>query len=88
MKNVAAEILNKLCETKDNSSDEEEEKMMISSCKFYSLKIPKISLEKYFERISEYMINEDIFFILAIIYIDRIVSLNTSLKLNSHNVHR
>ena len=88
MKNVASDIFNNLCKNNDASSDEEEEKMINSTSKFYSLKIPKISLEKYFERICEYMIDDDIFFVIAIIYLDRLISLNTSMKLNSHNVHR
>lgn len=49
---------------------------------------PSISINKYLERITKYADCSDNQFILALIYIDRLIEQNPSLKLSSLNIHR
>ncbi|KRX01571.1 Cyclin-like protein [Pseudocohnilembus persalinus] len=57
---------------------------------FQSENIPKITLEKYMERIKKFaIINENYYFITALIYLERIVAKNQSnIQLTPFTVHR
>eukprot|EP00696_Hemimastix_kukwesjijk_P005125 gnl/Hemi2/16515_TR5521_c0_g1_i1.p1 gnl/Hemi2/16515_TR5521_c0_g1~~gnl/Hemi2/16515_TR5521_c0_g1_i1.p1 ORF type:complete len:188 (-),score=30.90 gnl/Hemi2/16515_TR5521_c0_g1_i1:53-616(-) len=55
---------------------------------FHALKPPQISIAKYLERILKYAYCSKECFVLALIYIDRVMQRNTSFVITSFNVHR
>ncbi len=57
------------------------------SC-FTSAKVPAISVESYLGRIRQYTHCTDSCFVLAFIYIDRLLQKNPDFALSGHNVHR
>ena len=54
---------------------------------FAHKKIPKISIEDYLNRIQKYSKLEDSTLVIALIYIDRLLS-NQNIELSKYNVHR
>ena len=58
------------------------------SSKFNSIMIPRISIYSYLERIHDYSDCSDSCYVIAAIYIDRVVSLNPSFIVNKRNVHK
>mmetsp|Transcript_21974 Transcript_21974/g.37701 ORF Transcript_21974/g.37701 Transcript_21974/m.37701 type:complete len:218 (+) Transcript_21974:233-886(+) len=55
---------------------------------FHALKPPSISIQKYLERILKYASCSPNCFIIALIYIDRIIQRNQTFVINSLNIHR
>ena len=58
------------------------------SSKFNSIMIPRISIYSYLERIHDYSDCSDSCYVIAAIYIDRVVSFNPSFIVNKRNVHK
>ncbi len=56
--------------------------------KFHSRKLPKISLLDYMCRIHKYTSCSSSCYLIALIYIDRVVQRNPQFALNRHNAHR
>ena len=55
---------------------------------FQGSKVPEISIQDYFARIHYYTQCSDSCFVLAFIYVDRILQKNPQLSLSCYNVHR
>merc|ERR1719384_645936 len=56
--------------------------------KFHALRPPPISIQDYLERIAKYSCCSEECFVLALIYIDRLIQQNPEFLVNSLNVHR
>jgi hypothetical protein len=56
--------------------------------KFHALKQPNIGVLEYIERIGKYANCSDECFVLALIYIDRVIRDNPKFQVNSLNIHR
>jgi hypothetical protein len=56
--------------------------------KFHALKAPPISIKDYLVRIAKYSHCSNECFVLALVYIDRIIQGNPSFIVNSLNIHR
>jgi len=56
--------------------------------KFHALRPPPISIQDYLERIAKYSCCSEECFVLALIYIDRLIQCNPEFLVNSLNVHR
>jgi len=56
--------------------------------KFHALRPPNISIREYLSRISKYALCSGECFVLALVYIDRIIQGNPSFIVNSLNIHR
>ncbi|KAM3134033.1 hypothetical protein pb186bvf_013875 [Paramecium bursaria] len=67
---------------------EETNKLDTCVTKFHSIKIPAIDIDAYLFRIAKYSKASEQCFVLALIYLDRIQELNTSIILNSYCIHR
>jgi len=56
--------------------------------KFHALRPPPISIQDYLDRIAKYSCCSEECFVLALIYIDRLIQTNPEFLVNSLNVHR
>ena len=56
--------------------------------KFHTAKVPNISVQDYLDRIQRYTGCSESCFIVALVYIDRLVQRNHHIRLDSHTVHR
>jgi len=56
--------------------------------KFHALRPPPISIQDYLDRIAKYSCCSEECFVLALIYIDRLIQCNPDFLVNSLNVHR
>lgn len=56
--------------------------------RFHQRQPPAVSVRKYLERIMKYCHCSDECYVLALVYLDRIVHKNPSFFISSHNVHR
>jgi len=56
--------------------------------KFHALRPPPISIQDYLDRIAKYSCCSEECFVLALIYIDRLIQCNPEFLVNSLNVHR
>jgi len=81
--NVLADILNRLCERNDKY-------IMTNTTvtRFHALRAPEITTKFYIKRIAKYSSCSEESFVLALIYIDRLISKNGNFLVNSLNVHR
>jgi hypothetical protein len=80
---VLACVLNQLCLRND--------RLPISQkgvSKFHALRPPAISIKEYLMRVSKYAACSGECFVLALVYIDRIIQLNPTFVVNSLNIHR
>lgn len=77
-------VLGQLCERSARSNETEE--AMIT--KFHALRSPGIGIRDYLERIAKYSGCSGECFVLALIYIDRIIQLNPRFVVNNLNIHR
>ncbi|CEO99991.1 Cyclin [Plasmodiophora brassicae] len=80
---VLACVLNQLCARNDQLVMDPD-----SVTKFHALRPPSISILDYLERIGKYSACSGECFVLALVYIDRIISSNHNFTVNSLNVHR
>eukprot|EP00949_MAST-11_sp_MAST-11-sp1_P000518 g518.t1 len=79
---VLAAVLSKLVATNDERNTDS-----TKITKFHALRPPSISIENYLKRISKYASCSSECFVLALIYIDRVIQRQQFL-INSLNVHR
>lgn len=78
---VLAAVLQKLIEANDNRPETGK------ITKFHALRAPSISVKSYLERIAKYANCSGECFVLALVYIDRLIQRN-NFVINSLNVHR
>ena len=76
-------VLNQLCTRNDQLPLDSN-----SITKFHALKPPPITVREYLERVAKYSGCSGECFVLALIYIDRIIQNNETFVVNSLNVHR
>jgi len=81
--NVLSDVLSRLCERNDNF-------LMNHTpvTRFHALRAPQITIESYLKRIAKYSNCSEECFVLALIYIDRLIRNNGNFLVNSLNVHR
>lgn len=75
-------VLNQLCLRNDQHPDHK------SISKFHALRPPAITIKDYLNRIAKYASCSGECFVLALVYIDRIIQSNPSFVVNSLNIHR
>jgi len=80
---VLACVLNQLCLRNDRLPMS---KQAIS--KFHALRPPAISIRDYLARVAKYAACSGECFVLALVYIDRIIQSNPAFVVNSLNIHR
>jgi len=80
---VLSDVLTRLCERNDRF-------MMNHNVvtRFQALRAPQIAIKSYLKRIVKYSNCSEECFVLALIYIDRLIKVNEKFMLNSLNVHR
>lgn len=76
-------VLNQLCKRNDQLQDSNS-----GISKFHALRPPAISIRDYLNRISKYASCSGECFVLALVYIDRIIQSNHTFVVNSLNIHR
>jgi len=77
-------ILNQLCVSNDKVRFNPKE----SNSKFHALRIPAIGLKEYLIRIAKYSGCSTECFVLALVYIDRIIQGSPNFVVNSYSIHR
>lgn len=80
---VLSDVLNRLCDRND--------RFIVNTTpitRFHALRPPQITVKYYLQRIGKYSNCSEECFVLALIYIDRLIRTNTSFLVNSLNVHR
>lgn len=80
---ILACVLNQLCTRNDRLPFDQK-----NVSKFHALRPPAINIKDYLERISKYASCSGECFVLALIYIDRIIQINPTFVVNSLNIHR
>ena len=80
---ILACVLNQLCARNDKIPFSPE-----NVSKFHALRPPAISIRDYLERIYKYASCSGECFVMALVYIDRIIQLNPQFVVNSLNIHR
>jgi len=81
--NVLSNVLSRLCERNDRFIIKH-----TAVTRFHALRAPKITVKAYLNRIAKYSNCSEECFVLALIYIDRLIKRNGNFLVNSHNVHR
>jgi hypothetical protein len=81
--NVLSDVLSRLCERNDRFVINDER-----ITRFHASRAPNITIESYLERIAKYSNCSEECFVLALIYIDRLIRKNGTFLVNSLNVHR
>lgn len=76
-------VLNQLCDRNDQLPDNAN-----GLSKFHALRPPAISIKDYLLRIAKYAACSGECFVLALVYIDRIIQSNPTFVVNSLNIHR
>lgn len=76
-------VLNQLCDRNDHLPDN-----TAGLSKFHALRPPVISIKDYLLRIAKYAACSGECFVLALVYIDRIIQSNPNFVVNSLNIHR
>jgi len=74
-----------------NSNCQENDKCLLSkteATKFHAKWLPKITIDEYLKRIVLHSNCSEECFVLALIYIERLIRRNKSFSVNSYNVHR
>jgi len=80
---VLACVLNQLCQRNDRLPINQK-----NVSKFHALRPPAISIKDYLTRIAKYAACSGECFVLALVYIDRIIQNNPTFIVNSLNIHR
>jgi len=80
---VLSDVLNRLCDRNDQF-------IMNNTpvTRFHALQATQITIKFYLQRIAKYSSCSEECFVLALIYIDRIIRKNSNFRVNSLNVHR
>jgi len=81
--NVLSEVLCRLCERNDRFITN-----YTAVTRFHALQAPQITVKAYLNRIAKYSNCSEECFVLALIYIDRLIKHNGNFLVNSLNVHR
>jgi len=81
--NVLSDVLCRLCERNDRFTINH-----AAVTRFHTLRAPHITVKDYLNRIAKYSSCSEECFILALIYIDRLIKYNGNFLVNSLNVHR
>lgn len=81
---VLACVLNQLCDRNDHHPDN----VKTHPSKFHALRPPAITINDYLLRIAKYAACSGECFVLALVYIDRIIQSNPNFVVNSLNIHR
>lgn len=76
-------VLKQLCDRNDHLQDN-----TAGLSKFHALRPPVISIKDYLLRIAKYAACSGECFVLALVYIDRIIQSNPNFVVNSLNIHR
>jgi len=79
---ILATVLTRICERNDHFS------VRSPITRFHALQTPQITITTYLLRIERYTNCSDECFVLALIYIDRLISKNRNFQVLSLNVHR
>merc|ERR1719197_887125 len=79
---VLSEVLQRLCERNDRFVNED-----AVVTRFHALRPPTIGIEYYLQRIAKYSNCSEECFVLALIFIDRLIRTNENFLVNSLNVH-
>jgi len=80
---VLADVFERLCERND--------RLIIKNTpvtRFHALRPPQITIKFYLKRIAKHSSCSEECFVLALIYIDRLINTNSNFLVNSLNVHR
>ena len=86
---ILACVLDQLCMRNDHIHNNNPHTTSHSPVnKFHALRPPAISIKDYLLRIAKYASCSDECFVLALVYIDRIIQSNPSFVVNSLNIHR
>jgi len=80
---VLACVLNQLCMRNDKLPMNQK-----NVSKFHALRPPAITIKDYLSRIAKYAACSGECFVLALVYIDRIIQTNPTFVVNSLNIHR
>jgi len=80
---VLSDVLKRLCERNNRFSSND-----TPVTRFHALRPPQIPIKVYLKRIAKYSCCSEECFVLALIYIDRVIRSNGSFLVNSYNVHR
>jgi len=80
---VLSHVLSRLCERNNGFSSSNTQ-----VTRFHALRPPQIEIKVYLARIAKYSNCSEECFVLALIYIDRLIRSNGSFLVNSYNVHR
>lgn len=80
---VLACVLNQLCLRNDRLPMSQK-----GLSKFHALRPPAISIKDYLQRVAKYAACSGECFVLALVYIDRIIQSNPTFVVNSLNIHR
>jgi hypothetical protein len=81
---VLACVLNQLCVRNDRRAST----VKADVTKFHALRPPAITIKDYLIRIAKYAACSGECFVLALVYIDRIIQSNPTFVINSLNIHR
>jgi len=83
MVNVLSDVLSRLCERNDRLAMSDS-----AITRFHALEAPQITINYFLRRIAKYSNCSGECFVLALIYIDRLLHENDNFLVNSLNVHR
>jgi len=81
--NILSDVLVRLCERNDRFTVKQS-----PVTRFHALRAPQITIASYLERIAKYTNCSEECFVLALIYIDRLIKKNGDFLVVSLNVHR
>jgi len=81
--NVLSDVFNRLCKRNDGFINDG-----TPITRFHAMEPPRITVKYYLERIATYSQCSEECFVLALIYIDRVIRIKYTFLVNSLNVHR
>ncbi len=87
---VVGHIVTHLIDTfeEQRQNDPDRHKAQESLTRFHSRKVPNISVIDYMSRIHKYTRSSPACYLIALIYIDRVIQRNPEFALSKYNVHR
>lgn len=85
---VLSEVLDRLCDRNNRYLADNEDRHESLVTRFHALRPPTIDIKYYLQRISKYSNCSEECFVLALIFIDRLIRANEKFLVTSLNVHR
>eukprot|EP01018_Ginkgo_biloba_P011075 Gb_27039 [translate_table: standard] len=85
---VVSSLLDRIVVRNDRQSALRQPISPPKSCIFHATRYPKMSIERYLEKIFKYMRCSPSVFVVAYAYIDRLIKFNSTFQITSLNVHR